>query len=149
MKKFVFSLQALLHLKLSIEKQEKSNLAAATRKMNALVSEREGMVARRDEASALYGAKLAEGMLASETHRFTSYFRMMKDALEEQDGKIRQAQGELDACRQRLVEIMREIHMLNTLRDKQYQQYLQEVQSENDRAIGDFVSYQTTNRPAD
>lgn len=148
MKKFVFTLQALLHLKESLEKQERNNLGGITRRLNALLSEKEDMLRRRESASQDYAARLAEGIMAPETQRFTSYFLMMKELLEEQNRKIAAAQAEIEACRQRLVEVMREIHMFENLKDKQYQQYLQEVQIEEEKAIGDFVSYQNKQKPA-
>lgn len=148
MKKFTFTLQALLHLKEALEKQERNSLAAATRRLNALVQERDDMLARRETASRDYSARLSGGMMASETQRYTSYFRMMKEALELQDRKIRDAQAEIEACRQRLVEAMREIRMYENLREKQYQQYLQEMQIEEEKAIGDFVSFQNSQKPA-
>lgn len=148
MKKFTFSLQALLHLKESLEKQERNSLAAATRKLNTLAREKDDMLARRETASQEYASKLAGGMMASETQRYTSYFLMMKEALELQDRMIADAQAEIETCRQRLVEAMREIRMYENLRDKQYQQYLQEIQIEEEKAIGDFVSYQNSQKPA-
>ncbi len=148
MKKFTFTLQALLHLKESLEKQERNSLAAATRKLTALLQEKEDMLERRETASQDYSARMAGGMLASETQRYTSYFRMMKEMLELQDRKIHEAQAEIEACRQRLVEAMREIRMYENLREKQYQQYLQEMNNEEEKAIGDFVSYQNTQKPA-
>jgi flagellar export protein FliJ len=148
MKKFTFTLQALLHLKESLEKQERNNLAVIARRHSQLVAERDDMLARRESASELYGAKLAGGMIAMETQNFTSYFRMMKDLLAEQERKIAQAQKELDVCRQKLVEVLREIHMLENLKEKQYQLYLQEAQIEQEKIIGDFVSYQSTQKPA-
>jgi flagellar protein FliJ len=147
MKKFIFSLQALLNLKESLEKQEKNSLMVLTRKLNALQAERDSLLDRRESANTLYSAKLAGGMLAAETHQFTGYFRMVKELLAEQNIKIAQAQAEVEACQKKLVEVMREIHMLESLKDKQYQQYLQEAQIEQDKVIGDFVSYQSTHKP--
>ena len=143
MKKFKFTLHALLHLKESLEKQERNNLGAATRRLNELMGERDDMLARRESAQQEYGEKLVSGMRALETQQFTAYFRMMKDMLEEQERRIAEAQAEVEACRKRLVEVLREIRMLENLKDKQYQEYLQEAQVEQDKLIGDFVSFQS------
>lgn len=147
MKKFVFTLQSLLNLKQSQEKQERNNLASLTIRLNQLLAERDDMFERREKASASYSEQLASGMRAAETQQFTSYFRMMKDLLAEQDRKIEAAQRETEECRRRLVEVLREIHMLDNLREKQYQQYQLELQIEQDKTIGDYVSYQSTQTP--
>ncbi len=147
MKKFVFTLQTLLNLKQSQEKQERNNLAALTVRLNQLTNERDEMVGRRERASEEYGQRLASGMRAAETQQYTAYFRMMKDLLAEQDRKIEAARQETEECRRRLVEVLREIHMLENLREKQYQQYQQELQIEQEKTIGDFVSYQTAQPP--
>jgi flagellar export protein FliJ len=149
MRKFTFTLHALLHLKESIEKQERNSLAVITRRMHQLQAEREEMERSRSEASESYSAKLAGGMAVADTQRFTDYFRLMKDLLAEQDKKIALEQEEIEACRKRLVEVLREIHMLENLRDKQYSLYLQEVQAEEEKTINDFVSYQTNLYPQD
>jgi len=149
MRKFTFTLHALLHLKESLEKQERNNLAVITRKLHMLEAGRDELFRRRGGASASYGNELAEGMQVAGTQRYTDYFRMMKDLIAEQDRKIRDAQEEIEACRKRLVEVLREIRMLENLRDKQYAQYLQEVQAEEDKMIGDFVSFQTNLNPQD
>ena len=147
MKKFVFTLQALLNLKQSQEKQERNSLAALTVRLNQLLAEREDMLGRRQRASEAYGERLASGMRAAETQQYTSYFRMMKDLLAEQDRRIEAARAETEECRRRLVEVLREIHMLENLREKQYQQYQQEMQIEQEKTIGDFVSYQSSQTP--
>jgi flagellar export protein FliJ len=149
LRKFTFTLHALLHLKESVEKQERNNLSVISRKLHALEAEREEMLTRRDSASASYGEHLAEGMPVSDTRKFTDYFRMMKELISEQDRKIQDAQVEIEACRKRLMEVLREIRMLENLRDKQYAQYLQEVQAEDEKMIGDFVSFQTNMNPQD
>jgi flagellar export protein FliJ len=148
MKKFAFSLQVLLHLKESLEKQERNNLGLITRRLNELLSGREEMVRRRETANQTWSEKLSEGMEASETQQFTLFFRMIKELVEEQDKKIKKTQDELETCRLKLVEVMREIHMLENLKQKQYTQYLQEVQIEEEKTIGDFVSYQSAKKPA-
>jgi flagellar FliJ protein len=149
LRKFTFTLHALLHLKESVEKQERNDLAVATRRFHMLENEREELVQRREGAAATYAAMLTRGMAVSETQRFTDYFRMMKDLLEEQDRKITEVQEEIEACRKKLVEVMREIRMFENLRDRQYSQYLQEVQAEEEKTIGDFVSFQTNLNPQD
>jgi flagellar FliJ protein len=143
MRKFTFTLHALLHLKESMEKQERNNLAVITRGLHQLQAGREEMERSRGEASESYAAKLAGGMAVADTRRFTDYFRLMKDLLAEQDKKIALAQEEIEACRKRLVEALREIRVLESLRDRQYAQYLQEAQTEEEKAIDDFVTYQT------
>jgi flagellar FliJ protein len=149
MRKFTFTLHALLHLKESIEKQERNNLAVATRRLHELEAERDEMARRRESAAASYGEKLAGGMPVADTQRFTDFFRMMKDTIEEQDRKIAAAHEEIEACRKRLVEVLREIRTLEKLREKQYALYLQEAQAEEERMIGDFVSHQTGQNPKD
>jgi flagellar export protein FliJ len=142
LRKFVFTLHALLHLKESVEKQERHNLGMLSRRLHDLEAEREDLLRRRGAASEACAAKLRDGMSAAGTQKYTDYFRMLKDLLAEKEREIEDVQREIEECRRRLVEVLREIRMLENLREKQYAEYMQEVRVEEERTINDFVSYQ-------
>lgn len=147
MRKFAFTLQSMLNLKESQEKQMRNTLGALARRLNELTAERDELLGRRGRASGEYGERLASGMMAAETQWYTDYFRMMKETLDGQECRIAAAAGELEECRAKLVEAMREIRTLENLRGKQYEQYQQEIQQEQEKTIGDFVSFQSTHKP--
>lgn len=147
MKKFVFTLHALLHVKELLEKQERNTMLLLTRKLNQLTDEREELQRRRAEAAEGCSAKMREGIHANEAVQYADYLRLMTDLLKEQDTKIASVLAELDSCRTRLVELLKEINMLQKVKEKQYQQYLVDAQTEDEKMIGDFVSYQTTQKP--
>ncbi len=146
MRKFVFTLHALLHVKELLEKQERHRMLELTRALSDLQDERARMEHCRDSAARALSQKMGGGVTVTEAQQFAGYLRRMTDELRSQDGRIAQAQQQLEECRARLVEVLKDINMLQKVKEKQYQQYLAEAQLEDDKLIGDFVSFQTTQR---
>lgn len=149
MRKFVFTLHALLHVRELLEKQERHHMLELTREIRELENERERMSGRRDGAACSLSGRMGAGVTVIEAQQVAGYLKRMTAELRAQDERIRSATAELEQCRARLVEVLKDINMLEKARDKQYQQYLADVQTEDEKLIGDFVSFQTTaQRPA-
>lgn len=149
MKKFVFTLHALLHVRRLLEKQERHHMLQLTREIHELEDERSRMSDSRDGAARALSGRMGKGVTVTEAQQVAGYLVRMTEELKVQDERIRSANVELEQCRARLVEVLKDINMLEKVREKQYQQYLADVQKEEDKLIGDFVSFQTTNqRPA-
>ncbi len=146
MRKFVFTLHALLHVKELLEKQERHRMLELTRELNDLQDEKARMEHSRDSAARALSQKMGGGVTVTEAQQFAGYLRRMTDELRSQDRRIAQAQQKLEECRARLVEVLKDINMLQKVKEKQYQQYLADAQLEDDKLIGDFVSFQTTQR---
>lgn len=141
MKKFTFTLQTLYGLKQSLERQERNELGRLTARLNELEAGETALLARRAQAGQEFAARIAQGMTAADTTVHTSYQRALREQIAEQRAKIRQAREDVDGCRARLLEAMREVHMLEKLRERQYEQYLKDLQAEESAAINDFVSF--------
>ena len=57
--------------------------------------------------------------------------------------RIKKAEKIVSECQSRLIVTMKEIKTYDKLRAEQYQEYLKEVQSEEEKVIGDLVSFTT------
>lgn len=149
MKKFVFTLRALLHVRQLVEKQERHHMLQLTREIHELEDERTRMSDSRDGAARALSGRMGRGVAVTEAQQVAGYLVRMTQEIKAQEERIRCANVELEQCRARLVEVLKDINMLEKVREKQYQLYLADVQKEEDKLIGDFVSFQTTSqRPA-
>ena len=144
MKKFVFTLQALYNYKLTVEKTQKAELKIAQNALVELQKEEQRLLDAYAENERSLNRALRENKnIATALAEHDSYFRYLRDALIELREKIIQAQAYVAECQGRLIITMREIKTYEKLRAEQYYEYLKEVQLEEEKEMGDLVSYNT------
>ena len=144
MKKFVFTLQALFNYKLTIEKQQKAELRNAQIALRELQQEEQRLLeAYAENEKSLEEALRKNKNVAAALSEHDAYFRYLRDALIEIRERIARAERIVAECQMRLIATMKEIKTYNKLRDAQYQEYLKEIQLEEEKEIGDLVSFTT------
>ena len=144
MRKFVFSLQALFNYKQTVEKQQKAELSAAQQALRELRDEeRRLMNAYAGNEHSLEQALRDNNDIQSALSEHDAFFRYLRDALKELRVRIAKAEKVVSECQTRLIATMREIKTYNKLRAEQYQEYLYETQLEEEKEIGDLVSFNT------
>ena len=70
-----------------------------------------------------------------------AYFRYLRDAREVLAAKIVKAEEHKEKCQALLITTMRELKTYENLRAEQYAAYLKEVQAEEEKNMGDLVSF--------
>ena len=144
MKKFKFSLQPLFEYKQTLERIQKADLKRAQQHLKELrEEERRILQAIADNEKSLKLALRRGENVGAALVEHDAYFRYLRDSLKELRLRIVKAEKVRDECQDKLVLTMREIKTYKKLRDEQYQVYLKEVQSEEDKEIGDLVSFKT------
>jgi len=142
MKKFVFSLQALFDYKLTVEKQQKAELRNAQQRLKELLAEEQRLLNAYAENERSLEKALRENVdVVAALSEHDAYFRYLRDALNEIRERIVRAEKIVAECQARLIITMREIKTYRKLRSEQYQEYLKEVQTEEEKEIGDLVSF--------
>ena len=141
MRKFVFTLQTLLNVKATLEKQKKTELAAQNLLIARLEDELAAMYARLDAAIAEYNAKMeAGGMSPGDAAAYGSGFRAMYDRIHEQHEKIESAERVRERMQRELTELLGERKMRENLRQKQFMEYMEELRREEAKAVDDYMS---------
>jgi len=144
LKKFKFSLQPLFEYKQTLERIQKADLKRAQQHLKELrEEERRILQAIADNEKSLKLALRRGENVGAALVEHDAYFRYLRDSLKELRLRIVKAEKVRDECQDKLVLTMREIKTYKKLRDEQYQVYLKEVQSEEDKEIGDLVSFKT------
>jgi len=142
MKKFVFTLQALYDYKQTVEKMQKAELKRAQEALRILLKEEQRLLrAYADNEQSLERALQSNADIGNALSEHDAYFRFLRDALKEIRERIVKAEEVVLKCQERLVITMKEIKTYNKLRVEQYQKYLKEVQAEEDKEMGDLVSF--------
>lgn len=146
MKKFVFTLHAVYDIALSNEKQQKNLLRRIEDKLRALREALAGMLEQRKEARAQCARDVDEGTDALRLAQYARYFEGLEDRIAAQRRSIALAERERGKIVEALVGIRKEIKSLESLKEKQYEEYLAAVKREEEQAIGDVVSYQVASK---
>jgi len=142
MKKFVFTLQALFDYKQTVEKVQKAELKRAREALGELLKEELRLLrAYADNEQSLEKALRDNIDVGTALSEHDAYFRYLRDALREIRVKIVEAEEVVSKCQERLIVTMKEIKTYNKLRDEQYQRYRKEIQAEDDKEMGDLVSF--------
>jgi len=144
MKKFVFTLQTVLEYKLTIEKTQKAALAAAEALLRGLYAEDkiidETFLRNSDAREAELLDKTADVQTLA---AYDAFFRKLGDEKKELAVRIEQAEVSKLRCQEVLIVTMKELKAYNKLRDKQYQEYLKDVAAEDEKELGDIISFNT------
>jgi flagellar export protein FliJ len=142
MKKFKFTLQSVFDYIQTVEKSQKADLNNAM----ALVRQLYEQMRMLDEAYERNLAAQREALkknigLPEELNKYDAYFRYIRDSKKELLIKIKKAEDERDRCRERLIATRKQINTYAKLRDEQYMLYLKEQRSEEEKEIGDLISF--------
>ncbi|HWS28704.1 MAG TPA: flagellar export protein FliJ [Clostridia bacterium] len=146
MKKFVFTLQAVYDIALSNEKQQKNLLKRIEERLRSLRLALDRMLERKEEARIQCAKDVDEGTDAIRMAQYARYFESLDDMISAQKKAITAVEGEREKVVAALVEIRKEIKSLENLKEKQMEEYRDEVKREEEQAIGDVVSYQVASK---
>lgn len=141
MAKFRYSLQSILNIKLKMETQAKQAFSAA---QNALLEEQErlGELERRKAAYEQEAARLRTGSLhIRDIEDNKNAILQMDQYILEQQEQVVKAEQRVEAAREALAEVIKERKTHETLKEKAFQDFLQEENKLESKAIDELTSY--------
>lgn len=146
MKKFQFTLQSVYEYKQTVEKNQKADLNRAETLLREL-REKERVLDETFERSCVERDAVLEKRvdIVSNLEKYDAFFRRLREEKESLAVKIINAEEVKARCQAALVATMKELKTYKKLRDEQYERYLKEVESEEEKAIGDIVSFSAVN----
>jgi len=144
MKKFVFTLQPVYNYKQTVEKLQQAELKKAQQALRELLDEEDRLLrAYAQNERSLEKALRDNENVAAALSEHDAYFRFLRDALKEIRQRIIKAEEVVRKCQEQLIRTMKELKTYVKLRNEQFQDYLKEVQIEEDKNMGDLVSFNT------
>lgn len=142
MKKFVFTLAALLKVKEALKKQQQAEMARIVVALNQLQDQRQALQNAFERESEDYQNAARKGVTPQRMDQFVRYFAVLRERQKQVDVQIVEKQQQHRECQQKLVKTMQEKKMLEKLREKQWEEYRLEVARDESLQIGDFVNFQ-------
>ena len=142
MKEFVFSLRALLRYKQTLERLQKAELSQAQAELRALEAQLAQVFEEFERCRGELGETLRENKGVIEALvRYDGYFRHLNTQKKLLLVKIKRAEERRDKCMETLIVTMKEIKAYKKLNKEQYLRYLKEAQAEEEKNMGDLISF--------
>ena len=142
MKKFKFKLQPLVKYKETIERMQKEELKRAQEAFKELQDEENRLLqAYADNERSLEEALIKNENVAQALSEHDAYFRYLRDAIKIVRERIVKAEEVVVRCQEKLIITMKELKTYEKLRKEQYQEYLKEAKSEEEKEMDDLVSF--------
>jgi flagellar FliJ protein len=144
MKQFVFSLQSWYDMQISLEKQHKLQIGMIQARINATKDQLAALNSGFDKTKCEFTGEVSFGMAVHRAHHFGSYFDSAKMSMAALNQHIAQLEEEKEEWMQKLVQVRREIKLLDNLRENQYSEYYSEVKKQQNKFIDDLISYKVS-----
>lgn len=141
MAKFIFSMQSLLSLKSRMEEQKKQEFGKA---MGKLEEEREVLSKLKTEKhTVILGFKdgISNKVNPQDFQNINNYIEFLKKKIAIQMNVIIKAEKEVEKKRKALIEATKERKMLDKIKEKKYEQYIEEEKKQEQKIIDEIVSY--------
>lgn len=144
MKKFVFTLNALFDVKKTQKDKLQAELGAAEAAHRAAVEKKAGLESTLDHKKEEFEKKASGGMTVSDLTGYDYYFEEMQERIKTAGKEVDKAQREVNQKRNELVSVFKEIKVLEKLYEKQYSEYLKDMEKSETKAVEDIVSFKVT-----
>lgn len=141
MARFRYRMQSVLNIKLKMETQAKQEFAAAKAALDEEEEKLEGLKLRKAEYEKKAEILLADKLKVREIMENKTAILRMDDYIKAQILQVRLAEGQLEKAREHLKEVMMERKTHETLREKAFEEFLQEEKQAESKEIDQLTSY--------
>ena len=141
MARFVYRMQSILNIKIQMENQAKMEFSQAQRRLLEEEERLEGLYNRK-EFYLEEGRKLRMDSLKVLSLRDNEYaVARMEEYIEAQKEAVRNAELQVEEARQKLQEVMTERKAQERLREKAFEQFMQEENAREGKEVDELTSY--------
>lgn len=144
MKSFVFSLHALLDMKETVRDQLQAECTAAEAQLDRALNMMMCLERTWEAESEKYERKVRVGITPQDLETYSTYFAVLQEKVASAAQEVAQAQEAVSRKQTALVELFKEIKILEKLRQKQYCEYLADVEKHESSVQEDILSFQVT-----
>ena len=141
MARFVYRMQSILNIKIQMENQAKMEFGQAQRRLLEEEERLEGLYNRK-EFYLEEGRKLRMDSLKVLSLRDNEYaVARREEYIEAQKEAVRNAELQVEEARQKLQEVMTERKAQERLREKAFEQFMQEENAREGKEVDELTSY--------
>ena len=141
MAKFEFRLQNYLGIKEQLEEQKKNEYGLALRRLEEERQRKRLMEQELLENVNLFKKGLAKSIVPGDIRRYNNRIELLKIWIAEQEERIKEFAKRAEEKRLELVEAMKERKALETVKERNYEEYMKGEQRAGQAVVDGVVSY--------
>lgn len=146
MAKFFYRMQNILDIKYKLEEQAKQEYMGVRSRLNHAMSELEQLEQRKDSYMNFYMTLVSKKLDVLEIEECKNAIMLMDEYIWKQKLVIEQIERELEVAAEKMNVAMQERKIHEKLKEKQFEEFLQELNQEEMKEIDQLVSYQYNRR---
>lgn len=140
MKKFIFSLQKVLEIKIQILKNLKNELSNLNQQIRNIETEIKYSLIKYDETNKEFNHKSSVSITVGEMAYYKMYMSSILKNIEKKEEEKIFLNKKIDSKRREIVNMNMEITSLEKLRDKEYEKHTESLIKSEELFIEEFVS---------
>ena len=141
MAKFVYRMQNILDIKNKLEVQARNSYAAARMKLSQEEEKLDRMFEQKKAYEENYRQQLSGNINILQINICKNAIELCKNQIKKQLVEVKVASLNLEAAQKRLGEVMKERKIQEKLREKAYEEFLQELNDQEKKEIDELVSF--------
>lgn len=141
MAKFVYRMQNILDVKNKLEVQARNSYAAARMKLSQEEEKLDRMFEQKKAYEENYRQQLSGNINILQINICKNAIELCKNQIKKQLVEVKVASLNLEAAQKRLGEVMKERKIQEKLREKAYEEFLQELNDQEKKEIDELVSF--------
>lgn len=141
MAKFVYRMQNILDIKNKLEVQARNSYAAARMKLSQEEEKLDRMFEQKKAYEENYRQHLSGNINILQINICKNAIELCKNQIKKQLVEVKVASLNLEAAQKRLGEVMKERKIQEKLREKAYEEFLQELNDQEKKEIDELVSF--------
>lgn len=141
MAKFVYRMQNILDIKNKLEVQARNSYAAARMKLSQEEEKLDRMFEQKKAYEENYRQQLSGNINILQINICKNAIELCKNQIKKQLVEVKVASLNLEAAQKRLGEVMKERNIQEKLREKSYEEFLQELNDQEKKEIDELVSF--------
>ena len=141
MAKFVYRMQNILDIKNKLEVQARNSYAAARIKLSQEEEKLDRMFEQKKAYEENYRQQLSRNINILQINICKNAIELCKNQIKKQLVEVKVASLNLEAAQKRLGEVMKERKIQEKLREKAYEEFLQELNDQEKKEIDELVSF--------
>lgn len=141
MAKFVYRMQNILDIKNKLEVQARNSYAAARMKLSQEEERLDRMFEQKKAYEENYRQQLSGNINILQINICKNAIELCKNQIKKQLVEVKVASLNLEAAQKRLGEVMKERKIQEKLREKAYEEFLQELNDQEKKEIDELVSF--------
>ncbi len=141
MAKFIYRMQNILDIKNKLEVQARNSYAAARVRLSQEEEKLDSLFAQKKAYEDAYRQQLSGNINIVQINICKNAIELSKNMIKKQLVEVKVASLNLEAAQKRLGEVMKERKIQEKLREKAYEEFLQELNDQEKKEIDELVSF--------